>query len=257
MSATLNEYGQTVGTSMPAWTVRQRPQHITIEGCRCRLEPLDVERHVTDLHAAYIQGADGRDWTYMVMGPFEDENSYRNYAEGAAASTDPLHFAVIDLKSGRAVGTLALMRIDPTNGVIEVGSVMFSPSLKRTALSTEAQYLLMKYVFDGLGYRRYEWKCDSLNAPSRTTAVRLGFQFEGVFRQAVVYKGRNRDTAWYSIIDTEWPAVCAAFGSWLAPDNFDEHGLQRKSLARVRDEQMITRPVTLPANEKTALAVRG
>ncbi|ONQ53145.1 GNAT family N-acetyltransferase, partial [Burkholderia cenocepacia] len=133
-------------------------------------------------------------------------------------------YTVIDRATGRAVGTLALMRIDPANGVIEVGSVTFSPLLKRTPVSTEAQFLLMKYAFDTLGYRRYEWKCDDLNAPSRKAAARLGFRYEGTFRQAIVYRGRNRDTAWFSIIDGEWPDVRAAFEAWLAPENFDAEG---------------------------------
>ena len=141
---------------------------------------------------------------------------------------------VIDLKSGKAVGTLSLMRIDPNNGVIEVGNVMFSPLLQQTPISTEAQYLLMAYAFDQLGYRRYEWKCDALNAPSRTTADRLGFTFEGVFRQAVMYKGRSRDTAWFSIIDSEWPKVKAGFESWLAASNYTADGKQKQSLKALR-----------------------
>ena len=131
------------------------------------------------------------------------------------------------------------MRMDPTNGVIEVGFVTFSPLLKRTPISTEAQYLLMAHVFDELGYRRYEWKCDSLNAPSRAAAERLGFKFEGIFRQATVYKGRNRDTAWFSILDTEWPAQKQAFQAWLAAENFDEQGQQRKSLGDLRRLQSV------------------
>lgn len=170
------------------------------------------------------------------MGPFETAQGYREYCERAAASEDPLHFAVIARASGRAVGTLALMRIDPPNGVAEVGHVTFSPLLKRTPVSTEAQFLLMRRVFDELGYRRYEWKCDSLNAPSRQAALRLGFQFEGIFRQAVVYKGRSRDTAWFSIIDGEWPARRAAFEQWLAPENFDAQGRQRARLQALRGE---------------------
>lgn len=236
MSNVLNEYQQPVGLPNPDWIARPRPQRIVMEGRYCRIEPLNAARHTSELYAAYCKAGDGRDWTYMVMGPFADESSYQSYLVGAAASTDPLHYAVIDLESGRAVGTLALMRIDPANGVIEVGTVMFSPDLKRTPISTEAQYLLMKYVFQDLGYRRYEWKCDSLNAPSRKAAARLGFQYEGIFRQALIYKGRNRDTAWFSIIDSEWPALNAAFGAWLAPENFDPNGLQCKTLSSVRCE---------------------
>lgn len=230
-----NEYDQLIGAALDGWTPRQRPGRVTLEGRYCTLEPLDAARHAADLYAAYAQAGDGRDWTYMAVGPFADEASYAQYAQGAAASPDPLHFAVIDRRTQRAVGTLALMRIDPSNGVIEVGSVTFSPLLQRTPISTEAQYLLMKYAFDTLGYRRYEWKCDSLNARSRDSAARLGFQFEGVFRQAVVYKERNRDTAWFSIVDGEWPLRRDAFERWLAIDNFDESGAQRRSLTHFHD----------------------
>ena len=243
--ATLNEHEQPVGTALPGWATRPRPQRVTLQGERCRLEPLDAARHAADLHAAYGEASD---WTYMAVGPFADAGSYRHYAEAAAASTDPLHFAVVDARTGQAVGTLALMRIDPANGVIEVGNVMFSPHLKQTALSTEAQFLLMRYAFEALGYRRYEWKCDSLNAPSRKTAARLGFQFEGVFRQAVVYKGRSRDTAWFSIVDGEWPAVRAAFEQWLAPGNFDAEGMQRQSLASLRNAQALPERLDQPSS---------
>ena len=233
MSSTLNQYQQLVGEPMPHWTARVHPPRSPIEGQYCRLEPLEL-RHAADLFKAYSQASDGRDWTYMPVGPFDNAASYRDYVERAAVSPDPQHYAVIDLKTGVAIGTLALMRIDRANGVIEVGSVAFSPLLKRTPISTEAQYLLMKHAFDELGYRRYEWKCDALNAPSRQAAARLGFQFEGIFRQAVLYKGRTRDTAWFSIIDKEWPAVRAAFEQWLAPENFDGQGQQRKSLTEIR-----------------------
>ncbi len=235
MSTSTNEYGQPVGAPVPDWSARPLPHAATLEGVHCRLEPLDAERHAQDLYAAYRAAPDGRDWTYMAVGPFDDEQVYRRHAQAAARSTDPRHYAVIDRKTGRAVGTLALMRIDPANGVIEVGHVTFSPLLKRTPISTEAQYLLMSYVFDELGYRRYEWKCDSLNAPSRAAAERLGFKFEGIFRQATVYKGRSRDTAWFSILDKEWPMQRQAFKAWLAADNFDEQGKQRRSLAEMRE----------------------
>jgi RimJ/RimL family protein N-acetyltransferase len=200
----------------------------------CQLEPLNAELHAGDLYAAYRVAPDHRHWTYMPVGPFDNPEAYRRYAEEAARSTDPRHYAVIDRKTGKALGTLALMRIDPKQGVIEVGHVMFSPLLQQTPMSTEAQFLLMGYVFDELAYRRYEWKCDSLNAPSRKTAERLGFKFEGIFRQAIVYKGRNRDTAWYSIIDKEWPQLKLAYQTWLAVQNFDEQGGQRRSLTDVR-----------------------
>lgn len=234
MTRTLNTHGQPVGLPVPDWTIRAHPSRSAMSGRTCRLEALDPALHAADLHAAYSLAQDDRDWTYMFAGPFANADSYREYAARIAPLIDPVHYAVIDLATGRAVGTLALMRIDRNNGVIEVGHVAFSPALKRTPVATEAQYLLMKRAFDELGYRRYEWKCDSLNGPSRRAAERLGFQFEGVFRQAIVYKGRSRDTAWFSIIDSEWPAVRAAFEQWLAPGNFDDEGRQRKSLSALR-----------------------
>ncbi|OZI75058.1 GNAT family N-acetyltransferase [Bordetella genomosp. 12] len=234
--ALLNAFDQPVGESLPDWSARPRPPRTALEGRFCRLEPLDARRHAADLFAAYSAAPDGRDWTYLTVGPFDSEQSYRAYCEQAERSEDPLHFAVIDRASGRAVGTLAYMRIDPGNGVIEVGSVTFSPALKRTPISTEAQFLFMRRAFEELGYRRYEWKCDHLNAPSQQTAARLGFQFEGIFRQAVVYKGRTRDTAWFSVTDSEWPSRRAAFERWLAPENFDAQGRQRRRLQDLRGE---------------------
>ncbi|CAM4110321.1 GNAT family N-acetyltransferase [Bordetella muralis] len=222
---------QPVGDPLPNWTARPRPPHEAIAGHYCRLEPLDAARHGAQLYAAFRQTPDDADWTYTLAGPFADEASYLAYARTVQTSEDPQFFAVIDSATGQAVGTLAAMRIDPANGVIEVGNVAYSNLLKRTPAGTEAQYLLMRRAFDQLGYRRYEWKCDSLNAPSRAAALRMGFQFEGIFRQAVVYKGRNRDTAWFSIIDSEWPAVCSGFEQWLAPDNFDAEGRQRRRLS--------------------------
>ncbi|MFJ5679027.1 GNAT family N-acetyltransferase [Streptomyces sp. NPDC093097] len=234
MSAGLNAYGQPVGPPLPDWTARPAPARVTLEGRLCRVEPLDADRHADDLYAAYALAADGSDWTYMTSGPFEDPADYRAYVTAATQVDDPLEYAVVDLRTGRAVGTLSLMRQDPSDGVVEVGSVAFSPLLKQTPVSTEAQFLLMSYAFDELGYRRYEWKCDSLNAPSRKAALRLGFAFEGIFRQAMVYKGRSRDTAWYSVIDSEWPRVGKALREWLSPDNFDAEGRQKRSLSIVR-----------------------
>jgi len=177
---------------------------------------------------------DGRDWTYMMAGPFAEEAEYLAHLASLIESADPKHYTVIDRSSSRPVGTLALMRIDPASGVIEVGHVAFSPLLQRQRAATEAQFLMMSYVFDTLGYRRYEWKCDALNAPSRRAAERLGFRFEGVFRQAMVYKGRSRDTAWYAVIDRDWPLLRAAFRAWLDPANFDAEGRQRHGLAELR-----------------------
>jgi RimJ/RimL family protein N-acetyltransferase len=203
-------------------------------GQYCRLEPLDAERHATDLFASYAEAPDDRDWTYLFPERPADITAYHAYVTSAAASRDPLHFAIVDLASEKAVGTSAFMRIEPVHGVIEVGAVTYSRRLQRTRAGTEAMYLLMRRAFDEMRYRRYEWKCDSLNAPSIAAARRYGFQFEGIFRQAIVYHGRNRDTAWFSILDTEWPLIRDAFEAWLAPDNFDDRGRQRRSLAAFR-----------------------
>lgn len=234
MTATLNEYQQPVGRSLEAWTPRPRPARVTLTGQYCRLEPLSVAQHLDDLYAAYGKAEDGRDWTYLPHHPFESKAAFQDYLAQAEESEDPLHFAVIELASGRASGTLALMRIEPAHGVMEVGHVNFSPVLKRTPVSTEAHFLLMQYAFEHLGYRRYEWKCDTLNAPSKKAAERLGFTFEGIFRQAIVYKGRSRDTAWFSIIDGEWSARRDAFMRWLDASNFDAHGQQKTPLSTLR-----------------------
>ncbi|WBG90513.1 GNAT family N-acetyltransferase [Pantoea piersonii] len=234
MSHTINEYGQPVGQPLPGWQPRPLPQRETLEGRYCRLEPLSLAQHSDDLFAAWALAQDGRDWTYLFAGPFNDRAEWLSYMQQMENSRDPLHFAVVDRESGRAVGTLALMRIVPEHGVIEVGHVAFSPPLKQTRQATEAHYLLMRYAFEQLGYRRYEWKCDSLNAPSRRAAARLGFQYEGEFRQAIVYRGRTRDTSWFSIIDGEWPQVKRGFERWLAVENFDAGQKQRERLETLR-----------------------
>jgi RimJ/RimL family protein N-acetyltransferase len=231
-----NRYGQPIGEPVPGWTPRSRPPRTAMEGRFCRVEPLDPARHAGDLFEAYHLAPDDRAWTYL---PSEerptDPASFQEYLAAEAAKDDPLHVAIIDKSSGRAVGACAYLRIAPEHGVIEIGYIAWSPLLQRRPASTEAMYLMMRRAFDELGYRRYEWKCDSLNAPSRAAAERYGFRFEGIFRQAVVTKGRNRDTAWYSIIDSEWPVISQAFETWLAPENFDDQGKQRRGLATIRD----------------------
>lgn len=201
------------------------------------VEPVSVEKHATNLFSAYMQAPDASDWTYLSTERPEDELQFRAYLSKLAVSADPLHHAIIDAASGLALGTAAFMRIDAAHGVSEVGSITFSPALQRTRVGTEAIYLMMSRAFDDLGYRRYEWKCDSLNAPSRAAALRYGFTFEGVFRKALVYKGRSRDTAWYSITDDEWPRIRAAFEAWLDPQNFDADGRQRRGLAIIRSSE--------------------
>ncbi|HEU5318638.1 MAG TPA: GNAT family protein, partial [Chloroflexota bacterium] len=177
---------------------------------------------------------DGRMWTYLSVGPFDDVPTYRAWLESVAPGEDPLFHTIVDLKTGNPVGLAAYLRIDPPNGVIEVGHLQFSPLLQKTPVATEATYLMMRRALEELGYRRYEWKCDSLNAPSRAAAQRYGFTFEGIFRQAIVYRARNRDTAWFSILDHEWPTLKRAFERWLDPANFDRQGRQRARLADLR-----------------------
>ncbi len=225
-----------MGVTLPGWKPPLRPVRETLTGRFCRLEPLDPAAHADALFAANSADAAGRMWTYLTYGPFATRADYHAWMERVCCGDDPLFFAIVDLKTDLPAGVAAYMRIDPTNGVIEVGHLAYAPALQRTAASTEAMYLLIDRVF-ALGYRRCEWKCDTLNTPSRAAAERFGFTQEGVFRQAQVTKGRNRDTAWYSIIDTEWPARRTAFKRWLSPDNFDETGRQRASLTSFAGER--------------------
>ncbi len=230
-----NELGQPIGAALPDWSPRPRPPRTAIEGRFCRVEQLDPERHAVQLFAANSEDREGRNWTYLPHGPYPAFDPYLEYLEAAVRRDDPLVHAIVERPSGQAVGVASLMRIDPAAGVIEVGGINYSPRLQHKPAASEAMYLLMRRVFDELGYRRYEWKCDSLNAPSRAAAQRLGFRYEGLFRQATVYKGRSRDTAWFSILDSEWPALRAAFERWLDPANFEADGRQRKSLAALRE----------------------
>jgi RimJ/RimL family protein N-acetyltransferase len=210
----------------------RRPERVTLEGQWVTLVPLDAAVHAK----ALCEGSNGHAtreavWTYLFDGPYTSLDEFRASIEVKARSTDPLFFAVIDNSSGRAVGYQTFLRIDPPNRVIEVGNIMYTPAMQRTAGATEAQYLFAKYVFDELGYRRYEWKCNTLNAPSRRAAERFGFTFEGIFRQHMIVKGRNRDTAWFAMLDSEWPARKAAYERWLAQDNFDSDGRQKVALS--------------------------
>ena len=225
-----NHLGQPVGFAVPGWKPPQVPARATMEGRYCRIEPLAPDAHAASLFAANALDADGRMWTYLPYGPFDTLESYRRWMDDACRGDDPLFFAIVDRATGRALGAASYLRIDPRNGSIEVGHVAYSPPLQRTPAATEAMYLMMERAFR-LGYRRYEWKCNALNARSRAAAQRLGLSFEGVFRQATVVKGRNRDTAWYAAIDTEWTALKDAFVKWLAPANFDAHGKQRVRLS--------------------------
>lgn len=218
------------GRPVPDWSPRQRPPRTPLEGRLVRLEPLDAGRHAAELFAANALDAAGDNWAYLPYGPFATYEDYRAWVAKVAPEPDPVFYAVTDRSTSKAVGVLSLMRIDPANGVIEVGHINFSPLLQRKPGGTEALFLLMQHVFDDLRYRRFEWKCNSLNQGSRSAALRYGFTYEGLFRQAVVVKGRNRDTTWFSIIDGEWPALRPAYEAWLAPANFDTQGRQKQSL---------------------------
>lgn len=235
MDSILNNLGQPVGMPLPGWKTPLYPPREPLEGRFCRLEPL-ADRHAAALFAANAADADGRSWTYLAYGPFATLASYREWMSATCLGDDPQFFAIIDNVQGRPAGVASYLRITPASGSIEVGHIHYSPRLSRQPAATEAMYLLMQRAFE-LGYRRYEWKCDALNAASRAAAQRLGLSFEGIFRQATVYKGRNRDTAWYAAIDTEWPALRAAFQTWLDPANFDGTGQQRTRLSE------LTRPV--------------
>jgi len=214
-------------------TPAKRPERTRIEGRYVTLAPLDPQRHGDALWEQTHGRQNDRLWQYLFDGPFFDRAAFDAYLHKRAASEDPLAYGILDNGSGNAVGHATLMRIEPNHRCIEVGGILFAPALQRTRGATEAMYLFARYVFEVLGYRRYEWKCDALNEPSRRAALRLGFTFEGIFRQHMIMKGHNRDTAWFSMLDREWPEGKAAFERWLDPSNFDGEGKQISSLSIV------------------------
>jgi RimJ/RimL family protein N-acetyltransferase len=234
MNDTVNNLGQPIGFPVPGWSQRPLPPRTPMQGRFCRIESLEPGRHAADLYAANSEDKEGRMWSYLAQGPFSSFDDYLAAINGPWAKKDWHFHAIIDHKSGAAAGLASYMSIEPQAGSIEVGWIMYSPRLQKTTAGTEAMYLMMKRAFDELGYRRYEWRCNALNAASIKTADRLGFKFEGIFRQANVLKGHNRDTAWFSVIDSEWPPLKAAFESWLAPENFDSQGRQIHSLSQLR-----------------------
>jgi RimJ/RimL family protein N-acetyltransferase len=225
-----NDHGQPLGRPVE-WTGATAPaDDVVLEGRGVRLEPAGPQ-HVDDLHAALCREDDEPIWTYLAWERPRDRDELAAIVEHGVADPGQVRYAIVPTETGRAAGFCSLMRIDPQMGSIEVGGIAFGRQLQRSRAATELQALLMRHVFDDLGYRRYEWKCDSLNAPSRRAALRLGFIWEGRFRNAVVYKGRNRDTDWFSITDGEWPRVRAALDAWLDDDNFDDTGRQHTRLA--------------------------
>ncbi len=215
-------------------TPARRPWRATLTGRLVDLVPWDFALHGDTLWEACCGPENEELWNYLFAGPFRDRAAFDAHFSAKPVSDDPLLFAIVEKASGRAVGHAALMRIEHVHRVIEVGNILYTPALRRTGGATEAMYLLARHVFDDLGYRRYEWKCNALNEPSRRAAVRLGFQFEGVFRQHMIVKNRTRDTAWYAMLDSEWPACKAAFEQWLDPSNFDAEGLQKQPLESFR-----------------------
>ena len=219
-----------LGQPVPGFTAPPPPARTALIGATCTLEPADPQRHAADLYAAQTLDTRGDGWNFLPYGPFASALDYQAWMQATCLGQDPLFFAIVDLGTGRATGLASYLRITPAAGSIEIGHLYFSPLLQRRRAATEALFLLMDQAF-ALGYRRLEWKCNALNTASREAAQRLGFSFEGVFRQAAVVKGRNRDTAWFSIIDGEWPALRAAFTRWLAAENFDEKGRQRERLS--------------------------
>ena len=231
MSRHTNHLGQPIGFPVAHWTARERPPLTPMTGRYCRVEPLDVERHAAELYQANSEDPEGRMWTYLPWGPYAGFDEYLAATKAGLLREHFITYAVVDAASGKAVGVASYLNINQAAGSIEVGGIAYSPALQKRPAGTEAMFLMMRRVFDELGYRRYEWKCNSLNAPSRAAAQRYGFRFEGVFRQADVLKGHNRDTAWLSITDGEWPAIKAAFERWLDPGNFDGDGRQRISLS--------------------------
>ena len=226
-----NEFGQPIGASLGEWKPPPQPPARPLQGRTVSLHPLDSGIHGAALHNALADAPDSL-WTYMTIGPFADRGDLEAALVEMTDLADWLPYAI--LVDGEALGFACYLRIDPPHGVIEIGSITFSPRLQRTTAATEAIYLMIANVFE-LGYRRCEWKCDDLNEPSRAAANRLGFTYEGTFRNATHYKGRSRDTAWYSIVDREWPGLDKAFQRWLAPANFDDRGRQRQSLHDVRE----------------------
>jgi len=229
-----NKHGQPIGFPVTDWVAATVPSHEQMEGLYTRVAGVVDTSACESLFNAYLNDTKGLNWTYLPYGPFIKLSDFNTWFEQTCFGDDPLFHVVYDKSSHNAVGLASLMRIKPIAGSIEVGHIHFSPLMQRSKMATEAMYLMMKRVFDELGYRRYEWKCDALNEPSKRAAQRFGFTYEGTFRQALIYRQRNRDTAWFSITDKEWPVIKAGFEAWLQPGNFDSKGKQFESLVELR-----------------------
>jgi len=231
----LNTFGQTIGAPLPGWTAPPVPPRTVMTGRYCDLRPLDIEA-ADALFDAFALDADDREWTYVPYGPFARREDFRHWMAERSNAADRLLYTICSGDDRQPTGIAGYLRVMPESGSIEVGHLRYSRRLQRTPAATEAMFLMMARAF-ALGYRRYEWKCDVFTEPSRRAALRLGFSFEGIFRQATVYKGRTRDTAWFSVIDSEWPALRRAFEAWLDPANFDDRGQQKRRLAECREAQ--------------------
>ena len=226
----LNSLGQPIGAPLENWVPPAHPPHTAMVGDFCRVEPLDINAHSWGLFKAFQEDREDRLWTYLHNGPFEDFSAFQRWMEATCFKEDPLFYTIIDTNTDDPLGIASYLRITPATGVIEVGHIAYAPRLQRTTAATEAMFLMMHRVFAELGYRRYEWKCDTLNASSRRSAERLGFRFEGIFRQAALYRDRNRDTAWFSIIDREWLALERAYRQWFAEVRQSKQRAQGRSL---------------------------
>lgn len=218
-----------LGKLVEGWIQPERPTGEVLTGSLVRLEPLDADTHSADLFKSNSEDTTGAIWDYLPYGPFSSHAGYHRWVKDITAGNDPFFYAIYDLEKKRFCGVASYLRINPRAGSIEVGHINFAPALQRRPAATEAMFLMMQWAFEA-GYRRYEWKCNALNLGSRRAAQRLGFSYEGVFRQAQISKGRNRDTAWFAAIDTEWPALKEAYGAWLSPKNFDPEGRQIEKL---------------------------
>lgn len=233
-----------LGVPVAGWSVPKRPNQVTLTGQHVQLEPLNADRHAAELFAANAGDSAGKIWDYLGYGPFPDQATYHQWIAEMTQGNDPVFFALRQHSNGLCGGVASFLRITPQDGTIEVGHINYAPILQRTIAATEAMFLMMQWAFDA-GYRRYEWKCNALNIPSRRAAERLGFSFEGIFRQATISKGRNRDTAWFATIDKEWPALKAAFQHWLSPDNFDSDARQKCSLSDLTHKLLVARDPAL------------
>jgi RimJ/RimL family protein N-acetyltransferase len=228
-----NEFNQVVGCYVENWVSPERPGNTILHGKFCILDPLEIHKHADKLFDSLSIDNQGESWTYLPYGPFNTCDEFQDWLQKTISDNDTLLYAILDIQTKRPIGIAGYLRINPEHGVIEVGHLHFSKLLKRTPIATEAMYLMMHYALEELKYRRYEWKCHSLNLASRAAALRLGFTFEGIFRQSNVFKNRNRDTAWFSILDNEWPTIREKFKKWLQPSNFNSNGGQIVSLREI------------------------